>query len=100
LHPPPRRRQEAGEKDVRFLDQRIQDFATAIGPQIQSQAALIAAAVLDEEVEPGSARNDTGADQTAGRIATRRVLDLDDVRTPVGNPRTGTGDEEPLSHFD
>src|SRR5262245_36166862 len=38
-------RQEAGEEDVRLLDQPIQHFAAAVSGQVEAEAALVAAAV-------------------------------------------------------
>jgi len=100
LQAPSSRGQEAGQEDVGFLHQGVQHLAPAVGAEIEPEAAFVAAAVLDEEVEAVGAGNDAGADQAAQRIAAGGMLDLDDLGAPVGNHRPGTGHEEPFCHFD
>ena len=68
--------------------------------EVDPDAALVAAEMLDEEVAARCARDESGGDETADGIAVARVLDLHHLGTPVAQYGGGRGDEAPVGHFD
>src|SRR5262249_56301931 len=71
--------EEAGEEDVGAGDEPVEQGATLRMPEIDADAALVAAEVLDEEVAAGRAGDEARGDESADRVAEARLLDLHDL---------------------
>src|SRR5262249_5861219 len=61
--------------------------------QVDTDAALAAVRMLDARVAQRVERDATDIDEASLRIAAKRMLDLDNVRAPVGEERAGGRNE-------
>jgi len=86
-------------KNVRALDQAVEERATVVGGEVDPDAPLVAADLLDDEVPPGRSRHEPAGDEAPDRVAVERVLDLHDLGTPVSERGSGGGDEAPVRHL-
>ena len=69
-------------------------------PEIDADAALVAAEMLDEEVAARRAGDQARGDEAADRVAEARVLDLDDLGAPVAQHGGRRGHEAPVGDLD
>src|SRR5438477_509661 len=61
---------------------------------VETDRSLAAVRRMEAGVYPSPGATDSGGDQTTVRIAGLRVLDLDDVGTPLVEDRAGHGNED------
>src|SRR5262249_34057339 len=92
--------EKAGEEDVGAGDEAVEQGATLRLPEVDADAALVAPEMLDEEVAPRGARNQSRRDEPADRVAEAGVLDLHDLRAPVAEDRGSRRDEAPVGYLD
>lgn len=95
--------QVVGEEDIAATDEFLEDRSRLVERKREADAALAAVGRLDRGCERhprcGSGPS-LNADQSALRISGHRVLDLDDVGTPVSEHRTCGGHESELGDFE
>jgi hypothetical protein len=97
----PLRRQVVGQEDVGGLGDFVEHFLTAGCSDIDPAAALAAVRVLHQRMAVGIELKTTHVDEAAlGVAAAQRVLDVDDVGSPVGQDRSGRGHERELGDFE
>jgi hypothetical protein len=88
--------QEAREKDVRALGQPVEQLAAGVTAYVEPDAPLAPVGLLHDVVDRvGAARDEAHRDQAALGVAGLGVLDLDHVRSPVGQDGPGGRDEGP-----
>jgi hypothetical protein len=88
--------QEAGQEYVGCLDDLVEQVPTAVGADVDPDAALTAVGLLDDVVDgAGPPGDQPHGDEAALRVASHGVLDLDHVGTPVGQHRARGWDEGP-----
>jgi hypothetical protein len=92
--------EEARDHHVGPREQAVEERAAVQPREVDADAPLVAAEVLDEEVPSRRAGHEAGRDEAAHRIARARVLDLDDVGAPVAEDRRGGRNEAPVRHLD
>src|SRR5438093_1533782 len=78
----------------------VQQLAASGFGQVQADAALVPAELLDDEVPARRAGDQPAGDEAADRIAEARVLDLDHLRAPVAEHGPRRGHEAPLGHLE
>jgi hypothetical protein len=78
----------------------VQDFEPARVAEVEHDAPLPAVRLLHHEVDAAGRREEPGGDEPALRVAGHRMLDLDDVRAPVGEHGTAGRHEPPLGDLD
>ena len=94
------RRQIVGEKYIGGLGNLVDQLDTIGRGDIDADAALAAIRVLDHGMAHRVDLHAADVDEAALRVAAHRMLDLDDVRAPVGQDRAGGGHEGVLRHLE
>ena len=92
--------EEAGEEDVGACDEAVQQLPAGGFGEVQTDAALVAPELLDDEVPAGRSRDEPAGDESPDRIAEARVLHLDHLGTPVAEHRPCRRHEAPLGHLE
>ena len=92
-------REVVGQEDIRRLGDLVEQLLPLGGRQIDADAALAAIGMLEQRVTQRIERHATHVEEAALRIAAHRVLDLDDIRAPVGEDRPCGGHEGELGHL-
>src|SRR5262245_46813219 len=82
-----RRVQKGRDQHVVRAQQALQDGVAVGMRQVEPEAALVPAEMLDEEIAPRGARDEAGGDEAADGIAVTGMLDLRDLRPPVTENR-------------
>ncbi len=91
------RRQVIGEEHIRPGHEPQHDLATRGGLEIERDTALSPVGELHRRVDPYAA--DALRDQAAVAVPGTGRLDLDHIRSPVGQQRTSDRHEHPLSQL-
>ncbi len=89
-----------GEEHISGGGESIHDVATLGCAQVERQALLAAVGVLEQHVHLGTEDPHAGGREPAHRVAPLDVLDLDDLRAPVGQDRRGRGHEGVLGDLE
>ena len=92
----PDRRQVAGEEDIRLLDQPVENAPAVVGGEVDRYRALATVVVVERHV--GAAGLDAPAEEETHRVRRVGTLDLDDVRTPMGEDTAGDRHEGERCH--
>ena len=90
---------QAREEHVSALEELVEHTLTVVGAQVEGDGALAAIGERDRQVDPARARADALRHQPAVRVALWSI-DTNDVGAPIGQQRTGDGDEHPLGELD
>ena len=91
--------QVVGQEDVALPGQFVDQLLAFRLGHIDADAALAAIGVAHHRVAVGVDLHAVQIDEAALRVAARGVLDLDDIRAPVGQNGAGHGNEGKLRDF-
>jgi hypothetical protein len=94
---------EIRDEDVRLPHEPHDDIAPFRRLHVDRQASLVPVLELERRIDRQLERHEPERHERADRIATGRVLDLDDVGAPIAEHRRrrGSGDEDAhLHHLD
>ena len=95
-----RLRQIVCEEDIAGLGDLVEQLLPLFGRDIDADRPFAAIGVLHQRAALRIDREPLQHLDAALRIAAHRVLDLDDVGTPVGEHCAGRGDEGELRHLE
>ena len=96
----PLRGHVVGQEHVGGLGDLVEDFLAAGCGHVDADAALAAVGMLDQRVPVRIQLEAAHVDEAALGVAAHRVLDLDDVRAPVGEDRSGRRNERELRNLE
>ena len=96
LEPLALRGQGVGEENIGRFRDFVQELNTLRRRDVDADTALAAVGMLHQGIAAGIELHAAHIDETPLGIAPHRVLDLDDVRAPVGQDRSRRGNEREL----
>jgi len=88
-----------GQEYVGALGEFIEHGLAFFGRQVDADAALAAIGMLEQGVAQRIELDPAHVQEPALRVTAHRMLDLDDVRAPVGQDRAGSRHIGELRHF-
>ena len=92
--------QQVGEKHIGGFHQAVEQLEAFWMANVDRHAPLAAVGLLHQVVHVARPGDETGADETALRVASLGVLDLQDIGTPIGQHAAGRRHERPGCELD
>ncbi|ABK73678.1 hypothetical protein MSMEG_0584 [Mycolicibacterium smegmatis MC2 155] len=89
-------RHVVGEEDIRHLRQLVEHLLPLGLGHVDADAALAAVGMLDQRMPVGVELEPAHVDEAPLGVAPHRMLNLDHVGAPVGEDRSGRGNEREL----
>ena len=93
-------REKVGQEHVGGFRQVVEQFLSFGRRNIDPHAALAAVGMLDQRVPQRIERDPAHVEEPALGIAAHRMLDLDNVRAPIGENRARRRNKGKLRHFE